>query len=69
MDFAAFLKKHKCTKWKLAKHLNVPFRAVSNWCKGVGIPDSKQAIEISIFLRCNLTETYKAILNTPHRCS
>ena len=63
-NFKAFLMKYKCTKRKLSRQLNVPCKKVSDWCKGVGVPTSKQALEISIALRCDLQEVYEAILMT-----
>lgn len=69
MNFAEFLRKYKCSKWKLARHLKIPRKTVVGWCSGIGCPNGRQAMEISFFLPCDLKELYLAILKTPIRDS
>lgn len=64
MNLGTFFHIKNCSLSDIAEHLGLPVETVSDWCNGIGMPDGKQAVQISEFIGCEMKELYMAILNT-----
>lgn len=65
--FPDLLRKRKLTRLGVARRLNVPFKVVRGWCKGISYPDIHQAAALASLLGVGEKEIFLAISRSLRR--